>query len=92
VVFLRAVEDILLWRTWEKSLVIVVTVSAAYLMLEWTGVNLLKLLANSLLCLIVASFVYNNVATFAGGCAPRLELFLRFVCPRLHGSVTRLLG
>eukprot|EP00884_Botryococcus_braunii_P012152 jgi/Botrbrau1/20938/Bobra.0135s0066.1 len=60
------VEDLLLWRSLEKSGAVVAAATVLYLLVELTGISLVSLLANLLLALIVVSFVWNNLATFAG--------------------------
>ena len=40
--------------------------SAAYLALEWSGVSVVSIVANSLLLVVAAAFVWNNVASFIG--------------------------
>ena len=62
----RAVEDLLLWRDPKKSGVVFAGISLLYILLEWTGLSLLTIIANSLLVLVSLSFLWNNIASFAG--------------------------
>lgn len=62
----RAVEDLLLWRDPKKSGVVFAGISLLYILLEWTGLSLLTIIANSLLVLVSLSFLWNNIVSFAG--------------------------
>jgi hypothetical protein len=61
-----AVEDLLLWRNWQKSAAVVGVVTLLYIILEWSGISLVALTANLLLLAVVVSFLWNNIASFAG--------------------------
>lgn len=60
------VEDLLLWRSWEKTAPVVGAATVLYLLVDLLGNSLVSIQANLLLFAIVVSFVWNNVATFAG--------------------------
>ncbi|KAK9827607.1 hypothetical protein WJX81_005741 [Elliptochloris bilobata] len=60
------VEDLLLWRDPKKSGAVFVGITLLYILLQWTGLSLLTIVANSLLILVSCSFLWNNVASFAG--------------------------
>ena len=61
-----AVEDLLLWRDPKKSGAVFVGATLFYILLHWTGLSLLTIVANSLLILVSLSFLWNNIASFAG--------------------------
>ena len=66
-----AVEDLLLWRDPKKSGAVFVGATLFYILLHWTGLSLLTIVANSLLILVSLSFLWNNIASFAGRWMPK---------------------
>jgi hypothetical protein len=62
----KDVNDLLLWRNPTKSAAVVGGVTAAYLALEWSGLSVVSIVANALLLVVAAAFVWNNVAGFIG--------------------------
>lgn len=62
----KGVNDLLLWRVPAKSAAVVGGATAAYLILEWSGLSIISIGANALLLLVAAAFVWNNVAGFIG--------------------------
>lgn len=87
------VEDLLLWRSWEKTAPIVGVATLAYVGVELSGISVISLLSNLLLLLIVVSFIWNNVATFAGRYAVpgTLVLLWGLFAWQLHASIPPLL-
>ena len=62
----KDVNDLLLWRVPSKSAAVVGGATLAYLALEWSGVSIVSMGANTLLVVVTAAFVWNNVASFIG--------------------------
>lgn len=62
----KDVEDLLLWRSVPKSGVALAAIAAAYFVLEWSGLSVLAIAANSALLTVAVAFVWNNVAGFIG--------------------------
>ena len=59
-------ENIILWRDPVKSGVVLGGATLAYLLLEWSNISLLSIVANTLLIAVSVAFLWNNIASFTG--------------------------
>eukprot|EP00850_Spirogloea_muscicola_P015917 SM000126S26293 [mRNA] locus=s126:35899:37789:- [translate_table: standard] len=66
------VADVLLWRKWTVSSGILGVATLAWILFEWSGYTLLTLLANTLLILVAAVFVWAQAAAFLNRAPPPL--------------------
>eukprot|EP00897_Mesotaenium_endlicherianum_P002360 jgi/Mesen1/2151/ME000152S01238 len=64
--------DVLLWKEWKISASILGVVAMTYILFEWSGYTLLTLLANTLLILVVAVFVWAQAAHLLNRAPPPL--------------------
>jgi len=62
----KNVEDLLLWRHPRRTGLVFGIFTLLYIMLEWSKYSLLTLIANALLAVVAAAFVWNLVASFTG--------------------------
>jgi riboflavin kinase len=60
----KKVEDLLLWRDVKVSAAVFTAITVAYLILEWSHLSLLRIVAHSLLAGVTVAFLWNNVASF----------------------------
>ena len=58
------VEDLLLWRDVKVSAAVFTGITVAYLILEWSHLSLLRIVAHTLLAGVTIAFLWNNVAHF----------------------------
>jgi hypothetical protein len=68
----RQIADILLWKKWQISAAILGVATVTWVLFEWSGYTLLTLLANTALILVVAVFVWAQVAHFLNRPPPPL--------------------
>ena len=55
-----------MWRDPVKSGVVLGGATLAYLLLEWSNISLLSIVANTLLIAVSVAFLWNNIASFTG--------------------------
>jgi hypothetical protein len=56
----------LLWRDVKKSGIVFGSITVAYLLLEWSGMSLLTILADALLLAVLVCFLWANIGSMLG--------------------------
>lgn len=64
--------NVLLWREWKTSAAIFIVATGLWILFEWSGYTLLTLVANGLLILVAAVFVWAQAAAFLNRAPPPL--------------------
>lgn len=67
---LTAVEDLLLWHDVPKSAGVLISATALYILLEWSGVPLLTWLSNIFIFLILGTLLWGVAARFMNSTGP----------------------
>lgn len=71
------VEDLLLWRDVKKSGIVFGSITVAYLLLEWSGMSLLTILADALLLAVLVAFLWANIGSVLGRPGPPVPEILQ---------------
>ncbi|CAD7702309.1 unnamed protein product [Ostreobium quekettii] len=73
----KRVEDILMWRDVQKSGIIFGSLTAGYLVLEWSGYSMLSLLAYAMLGILGGFLVWTNAAALLKKPGPPIPSFVK---------------
>lgn len=71
------IEDLLLWRDPKKSGIVFGSITVAYLLLEWSGLSLLTIIADAMLLAVLVCFLWANIGSMIGRAGPPVPAILQ---------------